>query len=113
MFTITGMTVDGNNNVVSLDWCYENSDGKLSNTWKLLTPEGSTPLAQVTETLAVTWLVAQLPNTTAEFDTAIADAKAAFDYQQTLVSYEKINSGTFSLVNNGTSNQTSSSGSSY
>ena len=34
MYSITGMIVDGNGKVVSLNWCYENADGKLSNTHK-------------------------------------------------------------------------------
>ena len=96
MYSITGMIVDGNGKVVSLNWCYENADGKLSNTHQLHTPEGDVPIAQVTEDIAIGWLTGQLPNTAEEFDAAIANAKQPAEYQATLVPYTLNEQGTFS-----------------
>ena len=96
MFSITGMTVDAAGNVVSLNWCYENADGKLSNTHKLAQPFGVLPIAQVTEDIAIGWLTAQLGNTAAEFDAAIANAKTQAEYQAGFVAYVPNEEGTFS-----------------
>ena len=96
MYSITGMMVDGNDKVVSLNWCYENADGKLSNTHVLHTPEGDVAIAQVTEQVAIGWLTSQLANTAEEFDAAIANAKQQAEYQATFVPYTLNEQGNFS-----------------
>lgn len=82
------MIVDGQQKVVALNWVYSNDDGQLSNQHKLLEPYGDTPLNQVTEEVAISWLELQIKNTPEEFDTAIAQRKAQEIYAQTLVPYE-------------------------
>ena len=72
-FSISQMIVDGDNNVVALNWAYSNPDGTLSNQLKLATPYGDVALAKVTETVAISWLEEQLGNTPEEFDAAIAN----------------------------------------
>ena len=62
------MIVDSQEKVVALNWAYSNADGTLSNQHKLLEPYSTTPLHQVTEELAVSWLEEQLQNTPEEFD---------------------------------------------
>ena len=86
-FSISQMIVDGDNNVVALNWAYSNADGTLSNQLKLATPYGDVALAKVTETVAVSWLEEQLGNTAAEFDAAIAKRKEEAEYEQTLAPY--------------------------
>ena len=87
-FSISQMIVDGDNNVVALNWAYSNTDGTLSNQHKLAQPYGDVALAEVTETVAVSWLEEQLGNTAAEFDAAIANRKAEQQYAETLKPYE-------------------------
>ena len=87
-FSINQMIVDGDNNVVALNWAYSNADGTLSNQHKLTQPYGTTKLAQVTEEVAVEWLEEQLQNTTEQFDAAIANRKAEQQYAETLKPYE-------------------------
>ena len=82
------MIVDGQEKVVALNWAYSNADGTLSNQHKLSEPYGTTPLHQVTEQIAVSWLEEQLQNTPEEFDAAIAKRKAEVAYAETLVPYE-------------------------
>ena len=82
------MIVDGQQKVISLNWVYSNDDGQLSSQHRLLEPYGDTPLNQVTEEVAISWLEEQLKNTPEEFDEAIAQRKAEVEYQQTLVPYE-------------------------
>ena len=96
-FSINQMIVDGNQNVFALNWAYSNADGTLSNQHKLLEPYGKTPLAQVTEATAISWLEEQLPNTTEEFDAAIARRKAETEYAQTLVPYVSNGAGAFQV----------------
>ena len=50
-------------------------------------PYGDTPLKDCTEAILVGWLEEQLPNTTAEFDRQIANAKARREFSQTLKPY--------------------------
>jgi hypothetical protein len=97
-FSINQMIVDGNENVVALSWAYTNADGTLSNQLKLATPYGDVALASVTQELAVSWLVAQIGNTAAEFDAAIANRKAETEYAATLVAYEDNGAGAFEVV---------------
>lgn len=87
-YSISKMIVDSDQNVVALDWSYTNPDGTLSNQHRLLDPYGDTPLDDVTEVVAITWLTEQLGNTSEDFDAAIAQHKAQSDYTQTLVAYE-------------------------
>ena len=92
------MVVDGDQNVVALNWAYSNADGTLSNQLKLATPYGDVDLALVTQQVAVSWLEEQLQNTAAEFDAAIAQRKAETEYAATLVEYTKNEAGTFDEV---------------
>ena len=83
------MIVDGQEKVIAMDWVYSNADGSCRISTELLAPYGDTPLDQVTEEVAVSWLEEQLQNTTQEeFDEAIANRKAEVEYQQTFVAYE-------------------------
>ena len=82
------MIVDSQEKVVALNWAYSNADGTLSNQHKLLEPYGTTPLHQVTEELAVSWLEEQLQNTPEEFDAAISKRKAEVSYAQSLMPYQ-------------------------
>ncbi len=97
-FSINQMIVDGEENVVALNWAYSNADGTLSNQLKLATPYGDVALADVTETLAISWLEAQLVNTAAEFDAAIAKRKQETEYAATLVAYDNDGAGAFQVV---------------
>jgi len=96
-FSISQMIVDGDQNVVALNWAYSNPDGTLSNQHKLLEPYGSTPLASVTEAVAIGWLEEQLQNTTEEFDAAIAKRKSDTEYAATLVAYVSDGAGAFQV----------------
>jgi len=76
-FSISKIVVNSvDDKVVSMNWTYENPEGKLGNTWELLKPYGDTPLADCTEPVLVKWLEEQLPTTTAEFDRQIAKRNA-------------------------------------
>jgi len=80
-FSVKCFVADANDDIVSIDWEYENADGKLSNTHRLATPAGDFSLAEVTQATLVGWLEDQLQNTAAQFDTAIANAKVQAEYQ--------------------------------
>jgi|TARA_R100000084_G_scaffold109202_1_gene74769 hypothetical protein len=86
-FSISRMIADSDKNVVALDWAYTNADGTLSNQHVLGKPYGTIPFDDVTEAMAITWLEEQLENTPAEFDAAIAERKAAVEYEKTLSAY--------------------------
>ena len=92
-YSINQMIVDGKQLVVALDWSYANAEGTLSNQHKLLEPYGSTPITEVTEEVAIGWLKDQLPNTSAEFDAAIAKRKSAAEYDKTLTHYAPHSAG--------------------
>ena len=96
-FSINQMIVDGDNNVVALNWAYRKADGTLSNQHKLATPYGDVDLSAVTQAVAVSWLEEQLGNTAAEFDAAIAKRKEETEYAATLVSYSNDGAGTFEI----------------
>ena len=98
MYSINRMIVDGQKLVVALDWTYSNADGSLSNVHQLQKPYGKTPLAQVTEAMAIEWLVTQLQNTSEEFDAAIAARKAEAEYVETFVPYVPDERGRFAAV---------------
>jgi hypothetical protein len=97
-YSISQMIVDGDQNVVALNWAYTNADGTLSNQHKLAEPYGSTKLAAVTEEVAISWLEEQLQNTAEEFDAAIATRKADTEYAQTLVPYVSNGAGAFQVA---------------
>ena len=96
-FSINQMIVDGDNNVVALNWAYSNADGTLSNQLKLATPYGDVDLSAVTQAVAVSWLEEQLQNTAAEFSAAIAKRKEETEYAATLVSYSSDGAGAFEI----------------
>ncbi len=96
-YSINQMIVDGKQLVVALDWSYANAEGTLSNQHRLLQPYGSTPLAEVTEEVAIGWLKEQLQNTSAEFDAAIAKRKQETEYAATLVPYVSNGAGAFQV----------------
>jgi hypothetical protein len=97
-FSINQMIVDGEQNVVALNWAYSNADGTLSNQLKLATPYGDVLLVSVTETLAISWLEEQLGNTAAEFDAAITKRKEETEYAATFVAYENDGAGAFQVA---------------
>ena len=97
-FSINQMIVDGEENVVALNWAYSNADGTLSNQLKLATPYGDVALAAVTEEVAISWLEEQLQNTPEEFDAAIAKRKQETEYAATLVAYDNDGAGAFQVV---------------
>ena len=92
------MIVDGEENVVALNWAYSNADGTLSNQHKLSQPYGVVDLAEVTEEVAISWLEEQIQNTTDQFDAAIAKRKADTEYAATLVAYDKNETGTYDVA---------------
>ena len=95
MFKITKMTVDGNNDVVSLNWCYTGADGYVNDTFTLLTPAGNVALAEVTETVALGWLNDQMETTAAQLDQYLANKKATETYQEELCDYVPNEQGVF------------------
>ena len=97
-FSINQMVVDGDQNVVALNWAYSNADGTLSNQLKLATPYGDVLLVSVTETVAIGWLEEQLQNTAAEFDAAIAKRKEETEYAATFVAYDNDGTGAFQVA---------------
>ena len=96
-FSIKCFTADANDHVVSVDWQYSNADGTISNTHVLATPAGDFALPSVTQDVLVGWLEDQLTNTAAEFDTAIANAKAQAEYRAGFVKYEREADNTYAV----------------
>jgi hypothetical protein len=92
-FSISRMIADADQNVVALNWSYSTADGTLSNQHILQKPYGETPFGDVTEGMAVEWLELQLENTSVEFAAAIAERKAAAEYEKTLEPYTPNPSG--------------------
>ena len=97
-FSVTCFTADANDDIVSIDWQYSNADGTLSNTHVLATPAGDFALAEVTQTTLVSWLEDQLQNTAAEFDAAIANAKAQSEYQAGFKKYNRESDNTYAIA---------------
>ena len=95
-YSINSYIVDAQQKVVSLDWVYTTADGSRGNNWKLQAPYGNTPLANVTEEIAIGWLVEQLPEGEEEALAACiaADAERAA-YQAQCVPYTKTETGAF------------------
>ena len=96
-FSISSFIADANDHVVSVDWKYSNADGAITNTHVLNTPAGDFALENVTQAVLVLWLTTQLQNTTAEFDAAIADAKARMEYQAGFKRYEREDDNTYAI----------------
>ncbi len=96
-FSVTCFTADANDDIVSIDWQYSNADGTFSNTHLLATPAGDFAVAEVTQATLVSWLEDQLQNTAAEFDTAIANAKAQSEYQAGLKKYNRESDNTYAI----------------
>lgn len=86
-FLVTQMIVDSSNEVIALDWSYSNDDGSLGGKHVLLEPYGNTPLADVTEAIAVGWLKEQLQNTEEEFTAALAERKAQEQFDDGCCNY--------------------------
>ena len=96
-FSVTCFTADANDDIVAVDWQYSNADGTISNTHVLATPAGDFALAEVTQTTLVGWLEDQLQNTAAEFDAAIANAKAQSEYQAGFKKYNREVDNTYAI----------------
>ena len=96
-FSVTCFTADANDDIVSIDWQYSNADGTLSNTHVLATPAGDFALAEVTQATLVSWLENQLQNTAAEFDAAIANAKAQAEYKAGFKKYNREANNTYAI----------------
>lgn len=97
-FSITSFTADANNKVVSVDWQYSNDDGAINNTHVLATPAGDFLLEAVTEGVLISWLNDQLENTEADFDAAIAAAKAQYEYESGFTRYTKEDDSTYTVL---------------
>ena len=96
-FSVTCFTADANDDIVSIDWQYSNADGTVSNTHVLATPAGDFSVAEVTQATLVSWLEDQLQNTAAEFDAAIANAKAQSEYQAGFKKYNRESDNTYAI----------------
>ena len=96
-FSVTCFTADANDDIVAVDWQYSNADGTISNTHVLATPAGDFALAEVTQTTLVGWVEDQLQNTAAEFDAAIANAKAQSEYQAGFKKYNREVDNTYAI----------------
>ena len=97
-FSISKLVVDGNQIVVGLDWTYTHPAESISAQHKLLEPYGNTPLANVTEPMAIGWLEEQLakqePPVTAEtLDAQITKSQSDREYAETLVTYTSDKAG--------------------
>ena len=96
-FSITSFKADTYDKVVSVYWVYSNDDGAISNEHVLATPAGDFALDAVTQSTLVGWLEDQLQNTAAEFDAAIATAKANNDYRLSLTQYDLQDNNTYEI----------------
>ena len=85
MYNITSYTVQSEGTVVNCNWTYTTADGSVGGTHVLATPAGVASAAGLTEEVLVGWLVAQLPNTSEEFDAQIAREKVEREAAETLV----------------------------
>ena len=85
MYNITSYTVQNDAAVIDCRWTYTTEDGSVGGNHVLATPAGTAPATDLTEEVLVGWLVAQLPNTSEEFDAQIAREKAAREAAENLV----------------------------
>lgn len=97
-FSITGFIADADKKIVSVDWQYSNADGSINDTHVLATPAGDFLLEAVTEGVLVSWINDQLENTEAEFDAAIAEAKARLEYESGFTRYTKEDDSTYAVT---------------
>ena len=63
----------------------------------LATPAGDFSVAEVSQATLVSWVEDQLQNTAAQFDTAIANAKAQAEYQAGFKKYEREADNTYAI----------------
>ena len=96
-FSVNCFVADANDHIVSVDWVYTNADGAVSNTHVLATPAGDFAVADVTQATLVGWVEDQLQNTAAEFDAAIANAKAQSEYQAGFKKYNREVDNTYTV----------------
>ena len=96
-FSVNCFVADANDDIVSVDWVYTNADGAISNTHVLATPAGDFSVAEVSQATLVSWIEDQLQNTAAEFDAAIANAKAQAEYQAGFKKYEREADNTYAI----------------
>ncbi len=99
-YSITNLIADPKGVVVALNWVYTNADGSISNQLRLAEPldvTKITPIGEVTEAVAVTWLEAQLGNTAEEFDAHIAKDKARREAEEASVTYTMGEDGNYSV----------------
>ena len=96
-FSVNCFVADANDDIVSVDWVYTNADGAISNTHVLATPAGDFAVAEVTQATLVSWVEDQLQNTAAEFDAALANAKAQSEYQAGFKKYEREADNTYAI----------------
>ena len=96
-FSVNCFVADANDDIVSVDWVYTNADGAISNTHVLATPAGDFAVAEVSQATLVSWVEEQLQNTAAEFDAAIANAKAQAEYQAGFKKYERVADNTYAI----------------
>jgi len=97
-FSIKCFVADANDDIVSVDWVYTNTDGAISNTHVLATPAGDFSVLEVTEATLISWIEDQLQNTTAEFDTAIANNKLKAEYKAGFKKYEREADNTYAIA---------------
>lgn len=61
--------------VTAVHWTYTNDEGSIGGVHTLPTPAGGMPMEEVTEVISEVWLIASLPNTSAELEAAITSRK--------------------------------------
>ena len=96
-FSVNCFVADANDDIVSVDWVYTNDDGAISNTHVLATPAGDFSVTEVTQATLVGWVEDQLQNTVAEFDAALANAKAQAEYQAGFKKYSLEADNTYAI----------------
>jgi len=97
MYNITSYTVQNDGAVIDCRWTYTTEDGSVGGKHVLATPAGTAPATDLTEAVLVGWLVAQLPNTSEEFDAHIAADKARREAEKATVTYTIAEDGTYSV----------------
>ena len=77
MYNVTSFRTDAAGIIYTCDWTYSNADGSVRGVVVLEAPvDNIVPVEAVTPELVASWVVAALPNTSDEFDSQIARAKA-------------------------------------
>jgi hypothetical protein len=96
-FSVNCFVADTDDKIVTVDWEYTNADGSVSNTHVLDTPAGDVAISAITQSTLVGWVEAQLDNTAADFDIAIANAKTQAEYQAGCKKYEREADNTYAI----------------